>query len=58
MTEQDSASLDRLLSDHSIGNFALIGDRTYENVAQHLRELGHDELATNLRSRLDEDGMY
>ncbi len=50
LTEQDSANLDKLLLENNIRDFTLIGDRTYENIAQHLRELGHDKLAANLRS--------
>ncbi|XP_064402010.1 uncharacterized protein LOC135347838 isoform X2 [Halichondria panicea] len=49
-TEEDSDALEKLLLDN---NISLTGDRTYKTVVHHLRELGHAELADNLRANLD-----
>ncbi len=56
MTEEDSDALEKLLIDNKIKGFALTGERTYEKVAHHLHELGHEELAANLRPNLDKGG--
>ncbi|XP_064407245.1 uncharacterized protein LOC135352042 isoform X4 [Halichondria panicea] len=50
LTEEDSDALEKLLLDNKI---SLTGERTYETVVHHLRELGHMELAANLRENLD-----
>ncbi|XP_064385997.1 uncharacterized protein LOC135334642 isoform X2 [Halichondria panicea] len=50
LTEEDSDALEKLLLDNKI---SLTGERTYETVEHHLRELGHRELAANLRGNLD-----
>ncbi|XP_064387029.1 uncharacterized protein LOC135335458 [Halichondria panicea] len=50
LTEEDSDALEKLLLDNKI---SLTGERTYEAVERHLRELGHEELAANLRANLD-----
>ncbi|XP_064385874.1 uncharacterized protein LOC135334561 isoform X3 [Halichondria panicea] len=50
LTEEDSDALEKLLLDNKI---FLTGDRRYETVVHHLRELGHRELAANLRVNLD-----
>ena len=52
-TEEDSDALEKLLLDN---NISLTGDRTYKTVVHHLRELGHAELADNLRANLDKGG--
>ncbi len=56
MTEEDSDALEKLLIDNNIKGFALTGERTYEKVSHHLHELGHEELAANLRPNLDKGG--
>ncbi len=53
LTEEDSDALEKLLLDNKIKGFALTGERTYQTVVHHLYELGHEELASNLRSNLD-----
>ena len=53
LTEEDSDALEKLLLDNKI---SLTGDRTYEAVVHHLRELGHGKLAANLRANLDKGG--
>ena len=53
LTEEDSDALEKLLLDNKI---SLTGERTYETVVHHLRELGHMELAANLRENLDKGG--
>ncbi len=53
LTEKDSDALENLLIDNG---FALTGERTYEKVVHHLHELGHEELAANLRPNLDKGG--
>ena len=53
LTEEDSDALEKLLLDN---NISLTGDRTYKTVVHHLRELGHAELADNLRANLDKGG--
>ncbi len=53
LTEEDSDALEKLLLDNKI---SLTGERTYEAVERHLRELGHEELAANLRANLDKGG--
>ncbi len=53
LTEEDSDALEKLLIDN---NITLTGERTYEKVVQHLHELGHEELAANLRPNLDKGG--
>ena len=53
LTEEDSDALEKLLLDNKIKRF---GKRTYEAVERHLRELGHKELADNLRANLDKGG--
>ncbi|XP_064407459.1 uncharacterized protein LOC135352216 isoform X2 [Halichondria panicea] len=50
LTDEDSDALEKLLLDK---NIALTGERTYEAVAHHLRELGHGDLAAKLRGNLD-----
>ncbi len=56
LTEEDSDALEKLLLDNKITGFALTGERTYETVVHHLCELGHRELADNLRPNLDKGG--
>ncbi len=56
LTEEDSDALEKLLLDNKIKGFALTGERTYETVVHHLRELKHEELADNLRENLDKGG--
>ncbi len=56
VTEEDSDALEKVLLDNKIEGFALTGERTYEKVVHHLRELGHDELAEKLRLNLDKGG--
>ncbi len=56
LTEEDSDALEKLLIDNNIKGFALTGERTYEKVAYNLHELGHEELAANLRPNLDKGG--
>ena len=53
LTEEDSDALEKLLLDNKI---SFTGERTYETVVHHLRELGHMELAANLRENLDKGG--
>ena len=53
LTEEDSDALEKLLLDNKI---SLTGDRTYEAVVHHLRELGQGKLAANLRANLDKGG--
>ncbi len=53
LTEEDSDALEKLLLDNKI---SLTGERTYETVVHHLRELGHGKLAANLRANLDKGG--
>ncbi len=53
LTEEDSDALEKLLLDKKIKEFTLTGERTYEAVERHLRELEHRELAANLRGNLD-----
>ncbi len=55
LTEEDSDALEKLLIDKKIKGFFL-NERTYETVVHHLRELGHEELAANLRPNLDKGG--
>ncbi len=56
LTGEDSDALEKLLIDNKIKGFVLTGERTYETVSHHLRELGHEELAANLRPNLDKGG--
>ena len=56
LTEEDSDALKKLLIDNNINGFALTGEKTYEKVAHHLHELGHEELAANLRPNLNKGG--
>ncbi len=56
LTEEDSDALEKLLIDNKIKGFVLTGERTYEKVVHHLYELGHEELAANLRPNLDKGG--
>ena len=53
LTEEDSDALEKLLLDNKISS---TGERTYETVVHHLCELGHKELAANLRPNLDKGG--
>ncbi|XP_064389559.1 uncharacterized protein LOC135337561 isoform X1 [Halichondria panicea] len=53
LTEEDSDALEKLLLDNNIKGFSLTGEKTYETVVHHLRELGHEELAEKLRINLD-----
>ncbi len=53
VTEEDSDALEKLLLDNNIKGFSLTGEKTYETVVHHLRELGHEELAEKLRINLD-----
>ncbi len=56
VTEEDSDALEKLLLDKKIKGFSLTGEKTYETVVQHLRELGHEELAANFRLKLNKGG--
>ena len=56
LTEEDSDALEKLLIDNNIKGFGLTGERTYEKVSHHLHQLGHEELAANLRPNLDKGG--
>ncbi len=56
LTEEDSDALEKLLIDNNIKGFVLPGERTYEKVVRNLNELGHEELAANLRPNLDKGG--
>ncbi len=56
LTEENSDALEKMLLDNKIKGFALTGERTYKAVERHLQELGHRELAANLRANLDKGG--
>ncbi len=56
LTEEDSHALEKLFLDKKIKGFDSNCEKTYETVVHHLRELGHEELADNLRANLDKGG--
>ena len=56
LTEEDSDALEKLLLDNKIKRFSLTDEMTYETVVYQLRELGHGEIAANLRANLDKGG--